>query len=244
MLNSVGAMQMDEFRAFLKAERRSPGTIEAHIESISLFAAFLKETRKDVDINAATPEDIELFVEQAEAQGLSKKKLLWGLHNYFGFSGQKELYSRALALRREAMQKEKKSRPSPLLSTLHGGSSDAVTALAKRGIANTLTLLQHATTQADRRELSSTIEVPLKDIEELVSYADLSRITDIKGKRGRLLLEAGVRSMQQLRLSDPEELMRHLAAVVEATGIVRRAPTLTETRYWVKQAKELPDIVE
>jgi hypothetical protein len=237
-------MQTDEFRGFLKAERRSPGTIEAHMESISLFAVFLKETREDADIDAAVPEDIELFVEQAEGQGLSKKKLLWSLHNYYRFSGQKALYSHALALRRKAMQGEKKSRPDPLLSSLHGASADAVTALAKHGIASTKTLLQHAATQADRTQLASASDVPLEDIEELASYADLSRITDIKGKRGRLLLEAGIRSVQQLRLWDPEELCGHLTDVVEATGLLRRPPTLTESRYWIKQAKGLPDIVE
>jgi predicted flap endonuclease-1-like 5' DNA nuclease len=237
-------MQTDEFRAFLKAERRSPGTIEAHIESISLFAAFLKEKSEDADIDAATPEDIGLFVEQAEGQGLSKKKLLWSLHNYYGFSDRKTLYSHALALRLEAMQGEKKSRPGPLLSTLHGASSDAVTALAKRGIANAKSLLQRAATQADRTQLASTSGAPIEDIEELASYADLSRITDIKGKRGRLLLEAGICSVQQLRLWDPEELLSHLTDVVEATGLLQRPPTPAESRYWIKQAKELPDIVE
>lgn len=237
-------MQTDDFRGFLKAERRSPGTIEAHVESIGLFAAFLKETREDADIDAAAPEDIELFVEQAEGQGLSKKKLLWSLHNYYRFSGQKALHSHALALRRGAMQGEKKSRPVPLLSGLHGASADAVTALLKRGIASTKTLLQHAATQADRTQLASASDVPLADIEELASYADLSRITDIKGKRGRLLLEAGIRSVQQLRLWDPEELHGHLTDVVEATGLLKRPPTLTESRYWIKQATELPDIVE
>lgn len=229
---------------YLKAERRSPGTIEAHIESISLFEAFLKETSEDADIDVATPKDIELFVEQAEGRGLSKKKLLWSLHNYYGFSGRPALHSHALALRRETMQGEKKNRPSPLLSTLHGALLDTVTALAKRGIESAKTLLQHAATQADRTLLASISGVPIEDIEELASYADLSRITDIKGKRARLLLEAGIRSVQQLRLWDPEELLSHLTDVVEATGLLKRPPTPTESRYWIKQAKELPDIVE
>jgi len=109
----VRMMQIDEFRAFLKAERRSPGTIEAHIESVSLFAAFLKETSEGTDIDTATPEDIKLFVEQAEGQGLSKKKLLWSLHNYYGFSGREALYSHALALRCEE-QCRKRRRAAPV----------------------------------------------------------------------------------------------------------------------------------
>jgi len=119
-----------------------------------------------------------------------------------------------------------------------------VTALAKRDIVNAKTLLQHAATQSDRTQLASTSDVPLADIEELASYADLSRITDIKGKRGRLLMEAGIRSVQQLRLWDPNELLSHLTEVVKATGLLQRPPTLTESRYWIKQARELPDIVE
>ena len=55
----------------------------------------------------------------------------------------------------------------------------------------------------------------------------------VSGKRGswfRLLLKAGIRSVQQLRLWDPAELLSHLTDIVEATGLLKRPPTYAEIR--------------
>jgi hypothetical protein len=74
--------------------------------------------------------------------------------------------------------------------------------------------------------------------------ADLIRIVDIKGVRVRLLYESGIDTVEKVALSDPEGLRERLIKVNEEKKILKRHPTLVETKYWVTQAKDLPKVVE
>lgn len=81
--------------------------------------------------------------------------------------------------------------------------------------------------------------MPLAEVLELVHLADLTRIVDIKGVRVRLLYEAGVDTVEKVAGCDPEELRERLVELNEQRQILGGHPTLIETRYWVKQAKDL-----
>jgi hypothetical protein len=67
---------------------------------------------------------------------------------------------------------------------------------------------------------------------------------DIKGVRVRLLYEAGVDTVEVVSMCDPEDLRDRLVEVNEQRQILKRHPTLVETRYWISQAKALQKIVE
>ncbi len=231
----------EEFERFLRKERRTASTIDAHLNVVRRFAAFQETHGKPADIDQASPDDITSFVEELSKQGGSAKALLWSLHNYYRFSRNKLLHDHALGLRMEAMVPEKKRRPVPKLSLLADASQRALERLRERGIETTEQLLKHAASAGEREQLARDCDVPQTELDELVFFADLSRITDIKGKRGRFLLDAGIRTVAELRAWDPEELRSHLAAAAADSG--RRAPTRTETKYWVKQAKQLPDVL-
>ena len=86
--------------------------------------------------------------------------------------------------------------------------------------------------------------MPLDEILELVKLADLTRIVDIKGVRVRLLYEAGVDTVEEVSTYDPEGLRQRLMEVNEDRQILKRHPTLVETKYWITQAKALQKVVE
>lgn len=232
---------LEEFEQRLKKERRTASTIAAHLLAVRRFSGFLETRGKSAEIDEAEPQDITAFADKLCAQGESVKGLLWSLHNYYRCSGNRRLHDHAMRLRLAAMEPERKGRSAPKLSGLEGGSARAVAALRSAGIETTSDLLRHAASMSDRRELARSLGVRCEDIEELTSFADLSRITDIKGRRCRMLLDAGIRSVAGLRTWDPNDLRQHVASVARDSGC--RQPTATEARYWVQQAKNLPDVL-
>lgn len=229
------------FKRFLKAERRTASTINAHLSVVQRFSAFQQAHGRPADIDQVSADDIASFVEEFSLRGGSAKALLWSLHNYYRFSKNKPLHDYALGLRMDAMALEKKRRQAPKLSLLAGVSQTALEALRARGIETTKHLLKHVASVADREQLAHDCGVSQSEIDELAFFADLSRVTDIKGKRGRFLLDGGIRTMAELRAWDPRDLLAHLTSVAADSG--RRSPTHTETKYWVKQAKQLPDVL-
>lgn len=235
---------LSAFKRFLKKERRASGTIDAHLKAVKQFIDYMAASNGTSDIDAATPAIITQFVDEKSQEGQSAKSLLWSLHNYYRYSQSKQLHDHALALRMKAMEKEKSRRATPKLATMAGGSETAVAALRDRDILTAKALIACAARSADRAILAKECGVSQQKIDDLAFFADLSRITDIKGKRARLLLDGGIRTVADLREWEPQLLQAHLAHVVGTGSIVKRPPTLIETRYWVKQAIELPDVVE
>jgi hypothetical protein len=231
----------EDFEKLLKKERRTVGTIAAHLTTVRRFSLFLQAQGRSADIDEADPLDIDSFVDELSAQGESAKGLLWSLHNYYRCSGNKRLHDHAQGLRLAAMEPEKKRRSAPKLSELEGASAKTVSVLRAHGVETTKDLLKRAARRPERRQLARSLAIPLEDVEELASFADLSRITDIKGKRGRFLLDAGIRSVAELRTWEPADLRRHLARVAKDSG--SRPATAVEARYWVQQAKRLPDVM-
>lgn len=74
--------------------------------------------------------------------------------------------------------------------------------------------------------------------------ADLFRIKGIGEEYSELLKEAGVNTVVELARRNPENLQETLVGVNEAKKLVRRTPTLNQTKDWIEQAKILPRKVE
>ena len=77
-----------------------------------------------------------------------------------------------------------------------------------------------------------------------MKIADLTRIVDIKGVRVRLLYSTGVDTVEKVAIQDPETLRELTIKVNEAEKLMKRHPTLVETTYWIRQAKELEPIID
>ena len=105
-------------------------------------------------------------------------------------------------------------------------------------------LLGAGGTKQGRKELSEKTGISETIILEWVNMADLFRIKGIGEEYSDLLKEAGVSTVVELARRNPENLHETLVGVNEAKKLVRRTPTLNQTKDWIKQAKILPRKVE
>jgi hypothetical protein len=150
----------------------------------------------------------------------------------------------ATGMRQQEITKGRGKRRSLRLKDVPGVAAEQIEKLAAIGIVDVEGVLETGRTKEEREELSRRSGVPLAEILEFVKLADLTRIVDVKGVRVRLLYEAGVDTVEKISTYDPEGLRQRLMEVNEDRQILRRHPTLVETKYWITQAKALQKVVE
>ncbi|OLS29880.1 MAG: hypothetical protein ThorAB25_13380 [Candidatus Thorarchaeota archaeon AB_25] len=237
---------MDEegFRRSLKKQRRSDGTIQTCIDFTLKFEQYLEKHRKEKTVENVKIADLEAFIEWGKSEIGSMNSYLWALGRYFEFSEQESLRKRANQMRQSEIAKKRGKGKKLLLRKIHGVQEEDVKKLESEGVSDTKTMLISGRTHELRVELSKRIGVPLKRIVEFVKIADLTRIVDIKGVRVRLLYSTGVDTVEKVAIQDPETLRELTIKVNEAEKLMKRHPTLVETTYWIRQAKELEPIID
>lgn len=116
--------------------------------------------------------------------------------------------------------------------------------LNKTGISTTDSLLKACAKPQGRKEIAEKTGISDKLILEWTNLADLFRIKGIGEEYSDLLEEAGVDTVPELAQRNPENLLEKLNEVNETKKLVRRLPVLSQVESWVKQAKELPRVIE
>ena len=112
------------------------------------------------------------------------------------------------------------------------------------GIKTTYDLLEAGSTSKGREELAERTGISAKLILEWVNLADLFRIKGVGEEYSDLLEEAGVDTVVELSMRNPENLHAKLHEVNEEKKLVRRPPGLNAVKNWIEQAKKLPRKVE
>jgi len=237
-------MNEEGFRAFLRKQRRSQGTIDQCVRLTREFEAYLSEHRGSQGLDEAHPQDVEAFVSWKEQQRKPVNSSLWALHRYYEYTSNEPMRRLATNMRQQGIATERGRQRSLRLRDIHQVAAEHIEKLAAIGIVDVEDVLAAGRTKEEREALSRRSGVPLEEVLELVKLADLTRIVDIKGLRVRLLYEAGVDTVEAVSRCDPGDLRERVVEVNEQTRILKRHPTLVETRYWVTQARALPKVVE
>ena len=237
-------MNEEDFRAFLKRQRRSQGTIEQCVRLAGEFEAYLDQHQAGRGLDQARPEDLEAFVSWKKQQRQPVNSYLWAVHRYCEYAANEPLRRLANDMREQQIAAARGGRKPLRLDEIHGAAAEQAGRLAAIGIADVEALLAAGRTPEQRQELSTRSGAPPDEVLKLVKLADLTRIVDIKGLRVRLLYEAGVDTVGKVSEYDPEGLRARLVEVNEQRRILKRPPTLVETGYWIAQARALPKIVE
>ncbi len=133
---------------------------------------------------------------------------------------------------------------SPNIEEIEGIGPTYARRLNANGIRTTDDLLLKGGTKQGRKELAKNTRISETIILEWVNMADLFRIKGIGEEYSDLLKEAGVNTVVELSTRNPENLQKTLVGVNDAKKLVRRPPTLSQTKDWVNQAKVLPRKVE
>ena len=236
-------MNEEEFTEFMRKNRRSEGTIKSCIAFMKTFEEYLVK-HKDKNLEKAVPSDIKDFALWGKKELKSVNSYLWAIHRYYEFKSNDEMRRVATELRRREIEKKRGKRTPLNLKRIEDVIPEHVEKLASLGILNTKQMLEAGRTRKERQELSRKTNIPLEYILELVKLADITRISDIKGAKGRLLYEADVDTIEKLSRFTPKELRKKLMKANEEKKILKRPPTLVETTYWVEQANKLRRMVE
>jgi predicted flap endonuclease-1-like 5' DNA nuclease len=112
------------------------------------------------------------------------------------------------------------------------------------GIRSIETLLKRGSSAKGRKELAYAINIEEAKILKWVNHADLFRVRGIGSEYSDLLEAAGVDTVPELRQRNATTLYEALVKTNEAKKLVRKLPTADQVAEWVKEAKNLPRLIE
>jgi len=122
------------------------------------------------------------------------------------------------------------------------------TAYAKKlesaGVKNSDHLLDTGKTPKGRKDLAEKTGISSKLILEWVNLCDLIRIKGVGEEYSDLLEEAGVDTVVELSNRNAENLQKKMQEINEEKNRVRKTPTIDQVTDWVKEAKNLPRVIE
>lgn len=116
--------------------------------------------------------------------------------------------------------------------------------LLKAGVQSVESLLKLGSTPQGRKKLAETADISGDLILEWVNHADLYRIKGVGEEYSDLLEEVGVDTVVELSKRVPKNLFEKMQIINEEKKLVRRLPVLAQVEDWVKQAKELPRMIQ
>jgi predicted flap endonuclease-1-like 5' DNA nuclease/flagellar basal body-associated protein FliL len=112
--------------------------------------------------------------------------------------------------------------------------------LAGIGITTPGELLEQGATPRGRQSLAEQTGISGRLILEWVNHVDLFRIKGVGSEYADLLEAAGVDTVVELAMRNPEHLFQAVLSVNESKQLVRKPPVLAQVQDWVAQAKVLP----
>lgn len=115
--------------------------------------------------------------------------------------------------------------------------------LENAGVPSDTELLKQGCDRKGRKALAEKTGIDERKILEWVNRADLSRVKGIGSEYSDLLEEAGVDTVPELAQRNAANLHAKMVEVNDARNLVRKMPTENQVADWVKQAKELPRVI-
>jgi predicted flap endonuclease-1-like 5' DNA nuclease len=175
--------------------------------------------------------------------------VIYGIIVWVLFSIIKMVYDRAQGPKETVVKvaditSEESLPTSARIDVIEGIGSTYAKKLKSQGIKTTDDLLDAGGTKQGRKELAEKTGISETILLEWVNRADLFRIRGIAEEYSDLLNEVGVSTVVELARRNPENLHEAIAGVNEAKKLVRRIPTLDQTKDWIEQAKTMPRRVE
>lgn len=116
--------------------------------------------------------------------------------------------------------------------------------LKEAGVDSIEELLEVCKTRKGRSDLAEKTGISGKLILTWTNHADLFRIKGLGGEYSELLEASGVNTVPQLATRVAENLHKKMVEVNEAKSLVRKLPSLGQVETWIKEAGNLPRIIE
>ena len=113
------------------------------------------------------------------------------------------------------------------------------TRLRKAGVRTSKALIERASSQRARSELSKATGLSSRDLTTWVHHADLLRVRGVGSEYAELLVAAGVDTLRDLRRRNPTALVAKIIGLNGANRVVNRLPTEGMVEAWISSAQEL-----
>lgn len=130
------------------------------------------------------------------------------------------------------------------LSVIEGIGPAYEEKLVEAGIGSLEAYLDACAAKKGRTELAEKTGISEKMILKWANHADLTRVKGVGGEYAELLEAAGVDTVPELATRKGENLFKKMQEVNDAKSLVRKLPTQSQVEDWVKQAKELPRVLQ
>lgn len=127
-----------------------------------------------------------------------------------------------------------------VVARLHGVERNLESKLKTKGVKNSEDLLARCKTPADMQTFAQEVDLDLETLNRLVHRAHLVRVRGIGQAYTELLEAAGVKTLGDLAVKEPDELRTQFAQINREQKIVGRVPTLAMVNGWVTKAQRLP----
>lgn len=129
------------------------------------------------------------------------------------------------------------------LSLIEGIGDVYEAKLEEVGVKSIEALLETCATKKGRTELAEKSGISEKLILKWANHADLARIKGIGGEYAELLEASGVDTVPELAQRNAANLFKKMQEVNEEKKLVRKLPTEAQVEDWIKQAAELPRVI-
>lgn len=125
------------------------------------------------------------------------------------------------------------------ISTIEGIGPVYSEKLQSVGIKTVEALLEAGASKKGRDKLAESSGIEYAKILKWTNMADLFRIKGVGEEYSELLEAAGVDTVKELKLRNPENLHAKMVEVNSTKKLVRALPALSIVETWVEQAKHL-----
>lgn len=130
------------------------------------------------------------------------------------------------------------------LSIIEGIGESYEAKLKEAGVTSVEGLLEACAHKKGREEIVNKTGISEKLVLKWANHADLMRIKGIGGEYAELLEAAGVDTVPELSQRRADNLHKKMTEINENKNLVRKLPTQTQVEDWIKQASELPRILQ
>ena len=130
------------------------------------------------------------------------------------------------------------------LESVEGIGPAYATELRKGGVESIASLLKKGATKKGREDIAQVTGLSETRILAWVNRADLYRVKGVGGQYSDLLEQSGVDTVMELAQRNPKNLHETLLETNERCHLVRKVPTESQVKSWVRYAKSLKRVVE
>lgn len=118
--------------------------------------------------------------------------------------------------------------------------ADAAALLKAAGIRSTGALLENTRTLKQRKALAAQTGIEARRLLCWANVADRMRVKGVNKEYAELLCAAGVDTVKELKVRNPANLAKAMAAANGQRKLVRLLPSERVVARWIDSARELP----